>query len=84
MAETITIEVGDDKSITISVAEDGKPMGEPYTAKDPADAAKFLDSILNEENDEGAQEEKTEGPEDYAKAWNEEAKSRHAQPGIMA
>jgi len=84
MAETITIEIGDDKSIVISVAEDGKPAGEPYTAKDPADAAKYIDSIINEENDESPEEENTEGPEDYAKAWNEEAQKRPAQPGIMA
>ena len=83
MAQTITIEVGDDKKITVSVMEDGKPAGEPLVCKDTAECAKFVDGVLNEEVDESAQEQGSEPAEDYSTVWNDEASKRKPQPGLI-
>jgi len=39
---------------------------------------------MAEEGGEGAQEQAMEGEEDYGQMWNQEAKNRQPQPGLMA
>jgi hypothetical protein len=90
--ETITITVGDDKKITVTTGGDeaqgqdgGQPGGEqPYECQSTEECLQYVGMILKEEMGEGAQEEATEGPEDYGKMWNQEAKARQPQPGLMA
>jgi hypothetical protein len=40
--------------------------------------------MLAEEGGESPQEQATEGQEDYGQMWQQEAKNRQPQPGLMA
>jgi len=95
--ETITITVGDDKKITVTTggdeSENQQPGGQPgqmqqgeqpYECKSADECLKYVGMILKEEMGEGAQEESTEGPEDYGQMWQQEAQKRQPQPGLMA
>jgi len=95
--ETITITVGDDKTITVTTGGDesenqqpgmqggGMQEGQqPYECKSADECLKYVGMILKEEMGEGAQEEATEGPEDYGQMWQQEAQKRKPQPGLMA
>jgi hypothetical protein len=79
-AKTITIEMADDGSITVSTSEGG----EPYECQSIDECRKYVDMMLSEEQGESPEEQSTEGQEDYGKMWNQEAKSRQPQPGLMA
>jgi len=95
--ETITITVGDDKKITVTTGGDesenqqpGGQGGEMQQGQQPHECAsvdeclQYVGMILKEETGESAQEESSEGPEDYGQMWQQEAKKRQPQPGLMA
>lgn len=92
--ETITITVGDDKKITVTTGGDEAQAGaqgeqpgqegQPYECQSADECLQYVGMILKEEMGEGAQEEATEGPEDYGQMWQQEAKKRQPQPGLMA
>jgi hypothetical protein len=76
----ITITIGDDGRITVESSEGG----EPYECQGMDDCRQYVDKMLAEEGGEGAQEQAMEGKEDYGQMWNQEAKNRQPQPGLMA
>ena len=80
MATTITIELADDGTITVTSPE----MTEPYQCQSADECVQFVGKMLAEETGEGPEEQATEGKEDYGQMWNEEAASRKPQPGLMA
>jgi hypothetical protein len=80
MAKTITIEMADDGTITVTSPE----MQEPYMCQSAEECLQFLGKMLQEEAGESPQEQSTEGMEDYGQMWNQEAASRKPQPGLMA
>ena len=83
MAQTITIEVGDDGRILVTAEEDGQPMGEPYECDSPQECLQFIESIMTEDMGESPEEETTESAENYESMWNEEAGKRPANPNMM-
>jgi len=80
MAKTITIEMADDGTATVTSSEGG----EPYECKSVGECRQYVDDMLAEEAGESPQEQATEKPEEYGQMWNEEAASRKPQPGLMA
>jgi hypothetical protein len=80
MAKTITIELADDGTITVNSDE----MTEPYQCQSADECVQFIGKMLAEESGEAPEEQATEGKEDYAKMWKQEAASRKPQPGLMA
>lgn len=76
----ITITIGDDGRITVESSEGG----EPYECQGMDDCRQYIDKMLAEEGGEGAQEQAMEGEEAYGQMWNQEAKNRQPQPGLMA
>ena len=82
--ETITITVGDDKKIAVTTGGEMQQGQQPYECQSADECLKYVGMILKEEMGEGAQEEATEGPEDYGQMWQQEANKRQPQPGLMA
>ena len=80
MAKTITIEMADDGTVMVSSSEGG----EPYRCESIAECRQYVDDMLAEEAGESPQEQATEKPEAYGQMWNQEAKTRQPQPGLMA
>jgi hypothetical protein len=80
MAKTITIELADDGTITVTSPE----MTEPYKCQSADECVQFIGKMLQEEAGESPQEQATEGKEDYSQMWNQEAAARKPQPGLMA
>lgn len=78
------------KQITITLEDDGRiivespEMQEPYQCESIDECKEFVSRMLDEEAGEGAEEQATEGSENYEQMWNEEAASRRPQPGLMA
>lgn len=83
MAQTITIEVGDDGRIVVTAEENGQPAGEPYECDSPQECLQFVESIMAEDMGESPEEQTTESPENYEAMWNEEAGKRPANPNMM-
>jgi hypothetical protein len=83
MAQTITINVDDGGRITVDAEENGQPMGDQYECDTPEECLQFVESVMTEEEGENPEEQMTEGPEDYKKMWNEEAKKRPSNPNMM-
>ena len=75
----ITITLADDGRIQVESSEGGKP----YMCKDTEECLQYLQSMLTEETAESPQEQATEGPEDYAATWNQEAQKRQAEPAMQ-
>jgi len=80
MAKTITIEMADDGTVTVTSSEGG----EPYQCESIDECRQYVDKMLAEEAGESPKEQATEGPEKYGQMWNEEASARKPQPGLMA
>jgi hypothetical protein len=80
MAKTITIDLADDGTITVTSPE----MQEPYVCQSSEECMQFLGDMLAEERGEAPEEQATEGPEEYGQMWEQEAASRKPQPGLMA
>lgn len=78
------------KQITITLEDDGRiivesaDMEQPYECESLEECKEFVSRMLDEEAGEGAEEQATEGSENYEQMWNEEAASRQPQPGLMA
>ena len=85
MVKTITIEIGEDGKIVVSSSDNE----EPYLCDTIAECRQYVDDMLAAE-DQGADmegsQENMEGPQDMSgqQMWNQEAKSRQPQPGLMA
>ena len=78
------------KQITITLEDDGRiivespEMEQPYECESIDECKQFVSQMLDEEAGEGAEEQATEGSENYEQMWNEEAQRRQPQPGLMA
>ena len=85
MAKTITIEMADDGKIMVSTSDGG----EPYMCETIAECRQYVDDMLAAE-EQGAEDMEgprdMEGPQDMSgqQMWNQEAKTRQPQPGLMA
>lgn len=80
MAKTITIELADDGTITVTSPE----MAEPYQCQSSDECVQFIGKMLAEETGEAPEEQATEGKENYSQMWEQEAANRKPQPGLMA
>ena len=76
----ITITIGDDGQVTVETSEGG----EPYQCESIDECRQYVDQMLAEEGGEGPEEQMAEGQEDYGQMWQQEAKNRQPQPGLMA
>ena len=78
------------KQITITLEDDGRiivespEMEQPYECESIDECKQFVSQMLDVEAGEGAEEQATEGSENYEQMWNEEAQRRQPQPGLMA
>ena len=89
--ERITIEVQDDGSVTITQSEDGEQPAQPMQFKTALEAAGAVRALLVDEGEDSANGEDDQGAETPAPGdepgkqsmWDQEAKARPAQPGIM-
>ena len=87
--QTITITVGDDKTIMVDVEEDGQVVGEPYQCESAEECLQYVQSVMSKgpmADDSMADESMADGSErsDYSSMWNEESKMRGqkmSQPG---
>ena len=89
--QTITITVGDDKTILVDVEENGQVVGEPYQCESAEECLQYVQSVMNKgpmgedamADDSMADESMADGS-DYSSMWNAESKKRGAkmsQPG---
>ena len=92
--QTITITVGDDKTIIVDVEEDGQVVGEPYQCESAEECLQYVQSVMDKgpmaddsmADESMADESMADGSErsDYSSMWNEESKMRGqkmSQPG---
>jgi hypothetical protein len=81
--QTITITQDDDGLLTVDVARDGAPAGEPYQCESPAECLAYVRDELGADaapaDEEAPQAPADEPVEDFAQAWDEEAAKRPIQ-----
>ena len=85
--ERITIEIQDDGSVTVTKEENGEQPTQPMQFKTSLEAAGAVRALLVDEDEDKANGEDAEGQEGEAapdqSMWDQEAKARPMQPGIM-
>lgn len=85
--ERIIIDMQDDGSVTVTKEENGEKPTEPMQFKSALEAAGAVRALLVDETEDMANgEDETEGedPGEAQSMWDQEAKTRPAQPGIMS